>query len=209
MAFDDNSPIVQTKAFNASDTRIDPSTETTLLTRATQTTAAAIQTVLEAIRDTAGIKKIVDALPSGTNLLGKILLRSSTKGTSIEADLTSKNVDANIEALHISLADWLGSQAPVVGQKAMSASIPVTISSDQTSIPVTGGSASTTATISEYLEDAGGSHDMVVDGSVTPVKFYYSAHALEDVRLSSLRMVISAGSLTFNGVSFGNLLDPM
>ena len=43
------------KVFNTSGAAIDP---------ATQATAAAIQSAIEAIRDTAGIKKITDALPS-------------------------------------------------------------------------------------------------------------------------------------------------
>jgi hypothetical protein len=46
-------------------------TEASLLTRLTQTTGAAILTVLTAIRDSAGIKKIVDALPVGDNLIGR------------------------------------------------------------------------------------------------------------------------------------------
>jgi len=34
----------------------------------------ALETILTAIRDTAGVKKIVDALPAGTNLMGKVKL---------------------------------------------------------------------------------------------------------------------------------------
>ena len=38
----------------------------------------AIETVLLAIKDTAGIKKIVDALPAGTNNIGKVTFDGST-----------------------------------------------------------------------------------------------------------------------------------
>ena len=54
---------VAAKLRNAAGTTIDPATETTL---------AVIQTVIEAIRDTAGIKKIVDALPAGDNNIGNV-----------------------------------------------------------------------------------------------------------------------------------------
>ena len=47
----------------------------------------AIETILAAIKDTAGIKKIVDALPAGTNNIGKVTLDGSTK------DLRGKAVD--------------------------------------------------------------------------------------------------------------------
>jgi hypothetical protein len=38
----------------------------------------AIETILLAIKDTAGIKKIVDALPAGTNNIGKVTFDGST-----------------------------------------------------------------------------------------------------------------------------------
>jgi hypothetical protein len=75
---------------------------------ATQTTLAladgrltTIDAVLDSIKDIDGIKKITDELPAGTNVLGRTRVRSSTKGTSTEADVTSRAVDANIEALHV------------------------------------------------------------------------------------------------------------
>ncbi|HEY8892067.1 MAG TPA: hypothetical protein VIM70_17655 [Clostridium sp.] len=40
-----------------------------------------IEALLTAIRDTTGIKKITDALPSGTNLMGKIGIDQTTAGT--------------------------------------------------------------------------------------------------------------------------------
>lgn len=118
-------------AFNAEDF----ASETTLALADGRLTT--IDAVLDSIKDADGIKRINDALPAGTNLLGNVRLRSSTKGSSTEADLTSENVDANVEAIHSALRSWFGSTAPTVGQKTNAASIPVTISSDQTSIPVT------------------------------------------------------------------------
>jgi hypothetical protein len=67
------------KVFNASGTAIDP---------ATQATVAAIQAALEAIRDTAGIKKITDALPTGDNWIGRIKLGDGTNLIAIATDAT-------------------------------------------------------------------------------------------------------------------------
>ena len=87
----------------------DFATETTLLTRATEATLlvadgrlTTIDATLDSIKDTDGIKKITDQLPAGTNILGRIGLRSNAKGASVAADLTSEPVDANTEALHTS-----------------------------------------------------------------------------------------------------------
>lgn len=51
------------KLLNSSGTQIDPATEGTLAT---------IDSVLDAIKDTAGIKKITDALPAGSNEIGRV-----------------------------------------------------------------------------------------------------------------------------------------
>ena len=135
----------------------DFATQSTLETIATQATAAAIQTILTAIRDTAGI-----------------------------ADLQK----------------WLGSAAPTVGQKAMLASLPVTLASDQPAIPTTSGTAIGTGSVAAFLEN-GGSSDLVVDGSGTPVKFSFGADATDDIQLTSLRFVVSVGgSFDFDGNSF-------
>jgi len=63
---------VASKLRNAAGTIVNPSTEDTLATRLSQTTGAAIQTVLEAVRDTDGIKKITDSLPAGDNNIGNV-----------------------------------------------------------------------------------------------------------------------------------------
>lgn len=52
-----------TKVLGSGGSQIDPATEGTL---------AAIDAVLDAIKDTAGIKKITDALPAGTNEIGRV-----------------------------------------------------------------------------------------------------------------------------------------
>lgn len=85
---------VASKLRNAAGTIVNPATEDTLATRAseatlstraTQTTVAAIQTVLEAIRDTAGIKKIVDALPIGDNWIGRTKVGDGTNVAALQS----------------------------------------------------------------------------------------------------------------------------
>lgn len=85
------------KVFDSAGNAIDPAKDASV---------TALGTLLTAIKDTDGIKKIVDALPAGSNSIGKI------------GDLEK----------------WLGSAAPTVGQKAMAASIPVVMASDQPAI---------------------------------------------------------------------------
>jgi len=68
------------KVYNSSGTLIDPATEGTL---------DSVDTVLKAIRDTAGIKKIVDALPVGDNWIGRVKVGNGTNLLTISADGTS------------------------------------------------------------------------------------------------------------------------
>jgi len=45
---------------------------------------------------------------------------------------------------------------------------------------------------------------MAVDGSVTPVVFYYPADATRDINLVSLTFSFSTGNFDWNGVGFGD-----
>jgi hypothetical protein len=72
--------------------------ETLVATLATQATAAAIQAVLEAIRDTAGIKKITDALPAGTNNIGDVDVLT------VPAPLSTTGGGTEAAALRVTLA---------------------------------------------------------------------------------------------------------
>jgi hypothetical protein len=57
----------------------------------------------------------------------------------------------------------------------------------------------------EFLTDdvtPTGSRDMIVNGAGTPVTFTFPADATADIFLSSLRIVMVAGTITFDGSSF-------
>ena len=53
------------------------------------------------------------------------------------------------------------------------------------------------------LTNTGGSGDMIVDGSVTPVVFSYNADSTNDIGMGELRMVVTTQDFTFDGSSFG------
>lgn len=65
----------------------------------------------------------------------------TAKATSVSAGLDPTGVERSAlmdtsGRFDQNVGSWMGSAAPTVGQKAMTASVPVTISSDQTAIPV-------------------------------------------------------------------------
>jgi hypothetical protein len=87
----------------------DVATETTL--DALNTNAADIEAVLIAVRDTAGIKKITDPLPAGTNNIGDVDVVSSAlpSGAATEATLAALNTNAaDIETILTAIRDTAG-----------------------------------------------------------------------------------------------------
>jgi hypothetical protein len=50
----------------------------------------------------------------------------------------------------------------------------------------------------------GGSPDQIVDGSGAPIVFTLPADATDDIVLTELRLVISAGGFNWDGTTFGN-----
>ena len=135
------------KLQNASGTTIDPSTETTLAL----------------IKNTDGIKKITDALPTGDNTVGQVKL---TDGTNVVDVLN----DAGVKRLRV--------DAKV-------------------------STATTVNLATDYLRTAAAAYQMKVNGSGTPVVFYYSADATKDITVLELRIVFSAESLNWSGAGFG------
>jgi hypothetical protein len=91
---------------------------------------------------------------------------------------------------------------PLLGQKAMAGSTPVVIANDQSAIQVTVNPGAADGAVAEFVEN-GGSEDMVVNGSVTPVVFSFNADPTDDITLNSIRLVLSAQSIAFDGSSFG------
>ena len=153
----------------------------------------------------------------------KSILRSATKGTSTAADLTSANVDANTQALHVSVTGTptvtvsgtttvagtvtanLGTIAGVatettlatrladstftgrintLGQKTMSASTPVVISSDQSAIPITGSITANNASVGSTGATAPGSATLS-GGNVTTAAPTYTTGQMNALSLTT------------------------
>lgn len=75
---------------------------------ATESTLSSVKTAVEAIQSTAGVKKITDALPAGTNLLGKVGIDQTTPGTTnavVLKDTTGAELDYRQENENWNAAD--------------------------------------------------------------------------------------------------------
>lgn len=101
--------------------------------------------------------------------------------------------------LDINLGAWFGSTAPTVGQKAMAASIPMVVASDQTAIPVSDGG------LTLSVDDGGGSvsvddggSSITVDGPLTDAQLRAAPVAvlgpLTDTQLRATAVPVSDGA---------------
>lgn len=180
-------------------------TETTLA--AADTKLGTIDGVLDSIKDTDGIKKITDALPVGDNNIGRVKI---TDGTNVAAVVTDNSINR------------LESRTTIVGQTAGTGSekkasviddvedsnvkrlqtqallAPGSTVNIGTSIPADPASL----TIS-FLEQSGGGHTILVDGSTTPVELFYQPAAGKTVAVDSVLIVFAADDFEFDGLSFG------
>jgi len=62
--------------------------------------------------------------------------------------------------------------------------------------------------INEFIEDGGGSPEMAVDGSVTPVIYEWNPGATWDVETSGLSLVVEDGSVKFGDYFMGEVALP-
>jgi hypothetical protein len=113
--------------------------------------------------------------------------------------------------------EWTGVNVSFLGHNSGSTIEPgdrVTVSDDPTTPTVKRMAVQTIGTVSissasaatdlveEYLED-GGSKDLLVNGSGTPVVFTVLADPTDDIIITELRFVMSSQSLDWDGTSFG------
>ena len=139
MSYNPNNPNGQNTMANsapvtiASDQTAVPVSATTL----PLPTGAATETTLASIKDTAGIKKITDALPAGTNLLGKVGIDQTTPGTTnlVAANITQLAGTATAVGVGASSAGTARVvQANDAGKTILSKAGTVAISGDNTII---------------------------------------------------------------------------
>lgn len=147
-------------------------TEATLA--ALNVNAADIEAILTAIRDTAGIKKITDPLPAGTNELGKVA--QGTKGalanawpvvpTDAAGNAYSSQLDAGVRRLEI-----VG-KVSIIGASPPPATTPAIIYGDN---PLTVGTNDTTLVIPSgqtfFLQELVAGNEDPTKGAVVEVLF--------------------------------------
>lgn len=138
-----------------------------------------IDTVLDAINLTAGIKKIVDALPIGDNWIGRVKVGDGTHVADTIADVDTP-------ALRRLMTESLLAPGSVVN---LGSTIPADPANLVISFLVDGGSPA--------------SHDMLVDGSSTPVQFTWVPAAGQAVAVQDVLLCFTADDFEFDGVSFG------
>lgn len=181
----------------------------------------ATQTTLAAIKDTDGVKKITDQLPSGTNEIGK-----TAQGTRAVAGAgwPMYLVDADGHAVGLYL-DGAIYRFRVDGKIGIGTSDLVHLDAIDTTSgrgrlkvtlftqdgdPIAFGSVPPTPEeIYNHFCLNAGSESLLVNGSSTPVVFTYPAHAEHDISLQEIKFVLSANGITFGTNYFGGVAGPL
>lgn len=143
------------------------------------------------ITDNAG-SLTVDA-PVGTPVNTAVVVSGAAVDPRSIRALTSSDVitaaqgTANATPWNDNVAQWIGSTAPTVGQKAMASSLPVVVSSDQSSIPVlqvpTGGS--NVLKTGSLVTTAVTADQIVLTYTVTALKTFYLNYLVMYGRLTT------------------------
>ena len=201
-----------------------------LSTRATEATLLAadgrlttIDSVLDAIKDTDGIKKITDQLPAGTNEIGKVAQGTKAAGSGawpqVLYDASGNAVGVILDgSLYRIQADAKIAKRVTDGGLAHLEALDTTAGVGrlkatlytQDGDPVAFGSAPATpeSIVNKFVIN-GTNSSLLVDGSVTPVVFTYPADAIHDISLQEIQFVIASNSVTFGGGYFGGTGGPL
>jgi hypothetical protein len=65
------------------------------------------------------------------------------------------------------------------------------------------------AILNDFVKEPGGSDDLRVDGSVTPVTFTYNSHPTQDISIQEMKFTIVSNSITFGSDYFGSTSGPL
>ena len=208
----------ETTLFDAYDKLIDIYEKNT----ATETTLYDTYNVLLDIRDTDGVKKITDQLPSGTNEIGKVaqgtkgigsnawpqvLYDSSGNAVGVVLDdaLYRLQTDAKISKSNGGDLVHLDAIETTTGRGRLKATL-YTIDGDPVSFAST--PQSPASILNEFVMN-GSNTSLLVDGSVTPVVYSYVADDAYDISLVEIKFTLVSNSVTFGSNYFGATSGPL
>jgi len=204
-------------------------TETTLATRASESTLltadgrlTTIDAVLDSIKDTDGIKKITDQLPAGTNEIGKVAqgTRAAASGgwpeyiVDASGNVVGVVLDGSVYRLQSDAKVAKGASNLVhldaIDTVSGMGRLKATLYSQDGDAIAFGSVAPNPENIkNDFVEDTGSSDDLLVNGSVTPVEFTYSADATHDISILEVKFVLASNSITFGTDYFGAVSGPL
>lgn len=206
------------KVYDSSGTLIDPAKDQSvqdLVTRLGEVSATpTANTVLERLKSvwdklnsielTNGIKKIVDALPTGDNWLGRVKLGDGTNTVSVSSGGEAHVVpydDVNNVALPIVEGTSVGATKPgtlVAGlDPSDNAKFFELDANGRIRVAATTEPTDLSKRVFAALEDSGGATNMYVDGSGTAVEYTFDADASDDIYITQVRIVINAADIQF------------
>lgn len=217
-----------TKVLSSGGSQIDPATEGTLSSRASEATLAladgrlaTIDSVLDAIKDTDGVKKITDPLPAGTNEIGKVgqgsraaagagwpqyIVDASGHAVGLVLDGAVYRLQADSKvakgAAALGHLEGLDVSSGVVRLKS-------TLYSQDGDAIAFGSVAPNPENIKNAFVLNGASDNLLVDGDPTPVVFTYAADPTKDISVLEVKFVIVANRLTFGANNFGSSGGPL
>lgn len=207
------------KVLDAGGSQVNPATEDTL--SAADTKLGTIDGVLDAIKDTDGIKKITDPLPAGTNEIGAVAqgTRASAAGGWPEYIVDSSGnvvgvvLDGSVYRLQADAKTAKGG-TDLVHLEAIDVSSGVgrlksTLYSQDGDAIAFGSVAPNPENIQNDFVKSGGSGDLLVDGDPTAVVFTYNADPSNDISILEVKFVIVSNSLTFGSDNFGGSAGPL
>lgn len=216
------------KVLNVSGVQVNPSTEETSATRASESTLltadgrlTTIDSVLDSIKDTDGVKKITDQLPEGTNQIGSVA--QGTKAVPSAAwpeyivDSTGNVVgvvlDSSIYRLQADAKVAKGA-SDLVHLESLDVSsgvgrLKTTIYTQDGHAAAFPASPPSPTSIKNAFVENGGSSDLLVDGSTTAVVFTFQAHGTCDTSIQEIKFVMASNAITFGSDKFGAMLGPL
>jgi len=197
------------KVYDSAGNLIDPAQDSSV---------QSVLTALTAIKDTDGVKKITDPLPAGTNEIGKVA--QGTKAAA--ADAWPEYIVDNAGNVVGVLLDGSVYRLQTESKIAKGASDLVTLDAIDTAAGLgrlkatlysPGGDPiafpSVSGSIKNDFVKNGGSPDLLVDGSVTPVEFTYDSDATDDISIQEIHFTLASNSITFGSDYFGATSGPL